>query len=387
MKNTLKLFCMTLCAVLMMGFAAYADTAITNIHIICGPDDEQPFVHNSKGTAPLFTSESDQYSMSYYDVNPDSTTYRSERTYELVFYSNYGYYFPDESQINVSYSGISSVQRKKTESRDTLVVRVRAYPYYKWATPQIQTAEKDLDKATSLKWTGDASRYEILMNWEDANGNERSRKTTSSSESLSLSSYNRGEGSDRSRVTGVAIRAMGSAGNNSRTAPSDWATIGTIDVYNFNFEEYETWSDIGSGSGSSGSTGTGTSGPSASTGVTVGWVQMGNDWYYRNVSGAWSTGWIWDGSFWYYADSTGRMQSGWLWDGTNWFYLNTLHDGTFGRMLTGWQQIDGYTFYLNPISDGTQGAMAYGWRNIDGLNYYFNEAHDGTFGRLLIGPV
>ena len=150
--------------------------------------------------------------------------------------------------------------------------------------------------------------------------------------------------------------------------------------------------DIGSGNIGSGSSGTGTTpgtavnpGPAAGTGsgVTVGWVQVGSDWYYRNVSGAYSTGWVHDGSYWYYCDSTGKMQAGWLFDGTNWFYLNTVHDGTYGRMLTGWQNIDGNTYYLNPVSDGTQGAMYYGLRTIDGKNYYFNEAHDGTFGKLL----
>ena len=393
MKKTFRTLGIALCAMFAMAFSSYAATAITTVNINCGPDDEQPFEYNAHTTMPLFTSDSYQYSLSYYyDTNEDSTTYRSERTYELVFYANAGYYFPDDAQINVTYTGISSVQRKNTESPDTLIVRVRAYPYYKWATPTFTTKDNELGTASTIRWDGDASRYEVLMNWIDGNDNERSRKTTVSSESLSVSSYNRGEGDNRSRVTGIAIRAVGNAGNNSRTAPSDWRTMGDIDIYNFDITEYETWSDIGSGNIGSGSSGTGITpgtavnpGPAAGTGsgVTVGWVQVGSDWYYRNVSGAYSTGWVHDGSYWYYCDSTGKMQAGWLFDGTNWFYLNTVHDGTYGRMLTGWQNIDGNTYYLNPVSDGTQGAMYYGLRTIDGKNYYFNEAHDGTFGKLL----
>ena len=387
MKKIYKIFGIAVCIALGMAFTSFA-TAITNVNINCGPDDEQPFEYNAHTTMPLFTSDSYQYSLSYYyDTNEDSTTYRSERTYELVFYANQGYYFPDENQVNVNYSGISSVQRKKTESHDTFVVRVRAYPYYKWATPEITT--KDIGNVSSIKWTGDASRYEVLMNWVDGNDTERSRKTTVSTESLSVSSYNRGDRDNRSYVTGIAVRAIGNAGNNSRTAPSDWATMGDIDVYNFDIVEYETWSDIGSGTSTGGSTGTGavtggsTAGPAVGGGVTIGWVQMGTDWYYRNASGAYSTGWVQDGADWYFCDSSGKMQSGWLFDGTHWYYLNTNHDGYFGRMLSGWQTIDGQVYYLNEQHDGTFGRMLTGWQNIGGVNYYFNEQHDGTFGRLI----
>ena len=394
MKKIHKILGIALCAMFAMAFTSFG-AAITQVNIYCGPDDEQPFEYNARTTMPLFWSNSDQYSLAYYyDVNEDSSTYRSERTYELTFYANYGNYFPDEDQINITYDGITSVTRKKTEASDALVVRVKAYPYYRWETPKFTTTQQQLDDVTSIKWTGDASRYEVLLTWTDGNGDERQRQTTTSSESISVSSYNRGEGSNRSRVTGIAVRAIGNAGNNPRTAPSDWATLGSIDIYNFNIDEYETWTDVKYGAGGSGSTGsasgsqgssnpTGPLGPGAGSGVTVGWIQIGSDWYYRNASGAYSTGWVQDGNDWYFCDASGKMQSGWLFDGSYWYYLNTVHDGTFGRMLSGWQNIDGQTYYLNEVHDGTFGRMLAGWQVIGGRNYYFNEAHDGTYGRLI----
>ncbi len=383
MKKIFGITVVSALAMLMMVFPSFASSAITSVDIYCGPDDDQPYEYSANGTIPLFTSNDVRYSLSYYyDVNPDSTTYRSERTYELILYANSGYYFPDEDEITVTYTGISSVQRKTTEASDTLVIRVKAYPYYKWDTPTFTTSERLFDSSdtSTIRWDGAASRYEVLLTWEDSEGTERSRHTTVTSESLSVSSYNRSS----SRVTGIAVRAIGNAGNNTRTAPSDWATMGSIDVNDFDVDEYETWSDIDetATSGTSSATSTTTS-SSSSTNTTVGWVQIGDDWYYRNISGAYSTGWIHDGSYWYYMDSAGKMQAGWFYDGTNWYYLNEQHDGTYGRMLTGWQDIGGQRYYLNPNSDGTQGAMLTGLQVIDGVSYYFNEAHDGTYGRLI----
>ncbi len=395
MKKIHKILGIAFCIASVMAITSFA-APITQVNIFSGPDEEQPFEYNERTTMPRFWSNSDQYSLSYYyDVNGDSTTYRSERTYELIFYANNGNHFPDEDQINISYSGITSVTRKKTESPDTLIVRVKAYPYYRWQTPGFTTKREEMDDVTSIKWTGNAPRYEVLMTWVDGNGEERQRKTTVSSESISVSSYNRGEGHDRSYVTGIAVRAMGNAGSNSRTAPSEWATLGEIDIYNFDIKEYESWSDVdysaNQSTGSTGSTTGGTSGSTAGpgaggstgTGTAAGWVQIGADWYYRSAYGGYLTGWIQDGQYWYFCDSSGKMLSGWIFDGAYWYYLNTNHDGTFGRMLSGWQNIDGQTYYLNESHDGTFGRMLTGWQNIGGQTYYFNEVHDGTYGRLV----
>lgn len=388
MKNK-KLWAVALAisAAAAMSMTAFAATRITSVTFSCGPDDDASMTGGDV-VSPLFTSNSDMYEVSSANPTSESNSYKTPRTYEVILDANSGYYFPDENEINVSANGITEIVRKSTDDGGyTLTVRVKAYPYYKWPSPVIETKNYGDVDTTTLRWDKKgAQKVEYIIEWTDQNGEDRSRTGSSTGTSLSVSAYNKkytGSNSDKqnSRITGFAIRGAGDAGNNKRTAPSDWTVVGSVDPENYDFPTYDSWSEA-TGNTSGSVVNNGASGGNV-PGNTTGWIQSGSDWYYRQTDGKYATGWFYDGANWYMLDSFGKMQVGWYYDGTNWYYLNPVHDGTYGRMLTGWQTIDGQQYYMNTVSDGTRGAMFVGWHIVDGVNRYFNEAHDGTYGRLL----
>ena len=383
MKKSLKMLGATAVFTSLFAMSAFAATKITSVNFYAAPNEDSS-MEAGVITEPGFFTDSDQFEISNVNMT-EGTSYKSARTFEITLSANGDYYFPDEKEVSVNVKGIESITRKNTDDEYQMTIRLKAYPYYQWNQPDITT---DIT-GTSVKWDKKgAPKVEYIVEWTDKNGEDRSRTGTSTGSTLSLSAYNK-EASDKEKedgkedsvVTGFAVRAVGTAGDNKNTAPSPWAAVGSVSPDNYDFVTYESWSEVvsSSGSASSGATGSG----SSNSGSKAGWQGSGNDWYWRNGNGTYGTGWIWDGQNWYLCDNTGRMQAGWYFDGTNWFYLNEAHDGTYGRMLTGWQNIGGNTFYLNPVSDGTRGAMFVGWRNVDGVNRYFNEAHDGTYGRLI----
>ena len=372
------------------SMSAFAATRITHVSITSEADDDASMV-DGEIVAPKFTSDSDQYEVVNWNATSDSGSYKSARTYEITLDAKSGYYFPDEDEINVTATGVTQIVRKDTDDEYSFTLRVKAYPYYKWKAPSITTRNISSFDTDSITWDKNgAPKVEYILEWTDQNGDERSRTGVSTSTSLSVSSYNKkytgtNEDKQSSHVTGFAIRATGNAGDNNRTAPSEWAKAGDVDPDNYDFPTYDSWSEVVN-SNVGGTVNSGSSSSSSNGGGTIAngaWVQSGPDWYYRQNNGSYASGWLWDGTNWYYMDGIGRMQAGWFFDGANWFYLNTAHDGTYGRMLTGWITVDGLQYYMNPVSDGTRGAMYVGWRTVDGRNRYFNEAHDGTYGRLL----
>lgn len=389
-KKRLWIAGLTICAVAAMSMTGFAASRITNVTFSCGPDDDAS-MSGGEVTSPIFTSNSDQYDVVSYNATSDSNSYKTARTYEIVLDARSGYYFPDENEINVSANGVTQIIRKDTEdSGYSLTVRVKAYPYYKWPQPVIETKNYGDVNTSSIKWDKNgAPKVEYILEWTDQNGEERSRTGSSTGTSLSVSSYNKkytGSSSDKqnSQVTGFAIRGTGNAGDNNRTAPSEWTKVGSVDPENYDFPIYESWSEA-TGNTSGNVVNNQANGMPGSNvpGNTTGWIQSGNDWYFRQANGTYATGWLFDGANWYMLDNLGKMQVGWYFDGTNWYYLNPIHDGTYGRMLTGWQTIDGLRYYMNPVSDGTRGAMFVGWKVVDGQSLYFNENHDGTYGRLV----
>ena len=385
-KRFAGLLCAAAALTALFGMQSFAVTRITNITIKSEPDDDAAMT-SGQIVSPLFTSDSDQYEVVSSSITSDSNSYKTARTYELTLDAKSGYYFPDEEQVNVTATGVTQIVRKETEDAYTFTLRVKAYPYYKWNAPTIKTSDIGSLDTKSITWDKNgATKVEYIIEWTDQDGDERSRTGSSTGTSLSVTAYNKkysGSNSDKqdSTVTGFAIRATGNAGENDRTAPSDWATVGSVDPENYDFPTYDSWSEIGASNG--GTVNSGSSGTNGQTTSSGGWVQTGTDWYYRQSNGTYATGWFFDGTNWYLLDGTGRMQAGWYYDGTNWYYLNTVHDGTYGKMVTGWVTVDGNQYYMNPVSDGTRGAMYVGWRVVDGRTRYFNEMHDGTYGRLM----
>lgn len=120
----------------------------------------------------------------------------------------------------------------------------------------------------------------------------------------------------------------------------------------------------------------------------VGWIQSGDNWYYKypdgsfqknswlKVGGIWYlfdtdgrmlTGWQLKNGRYYYMQSNGAMYSGWIKSGDSWYFLNRVGDGDIeGAMRTGWLTFNGKTYYLT-----SSGAMAEGWTKVDNNWYYF----------------
>lgn len=116
--------------------------------------------------------------------------------------------------------------------------------------------------------------------------------------------------------------------------------------------------------------------------MSTGWSKVGDDWYYMDPAGREETGWLADGDKWYYLyPDSGIMATGWLNPGDGWYHLNGD-----GAMETGWINLEEKTYYLNPdglmqtgwLTDREkkyyltgEGHMQTGWAQLDGKTYYF----------------
>ncbi len=347
------------------SMSAFADEAITSVSFACGPDAEASLSGAQEGQidSPVFVlnDTNAEYELaSYSETSTTSTVYKTARTYELQFYSNDGYYFASGDQITVTGKGITSIVSKKVEkdNNTVLTVKVKAYPYYQWAQPEFKSSDIENGKTVTFSRPGGAT-IEYVVTWYNQNGEQRTAHGTTSSTSLTISGYNKklteaqqkkvDEGDSELRdayIQGIALRAKGNAGENTRTAPSGWSEIGSVDFSELdNIETPETWGDLYEGVaavGGGGSSSSGTHGPSVSK--LNGWNQgLEGSWYYYDNSIP-RKGWLLDGGNWYYLDpTTGLMQTGWIIDNGKRYYLNPNEGGPKGAMMTGTQTIDGVT--------------------------------------------
>ena len=393
-RNVFRVMGLSAVIAAAMAFTSFAATNITNVVFTCGAPEDDTIT--SGITDPEFLAE-DAIGYELIDCSAvsETTNYKNARTYELNFMAQSGYTFPNADSISVSGTGITQIIRKKVQDDgDTLLVRIKAYPYFQLDAPIITTEDYSSPSTTKIVWEKNGgNNFEYLLVWEDVNGDEHYKQGKTTSTSISVSSYNKEvtekqkeNGKQDAHVTGFAIRAIGSASGNTRIAPSPWAKLGSDVVGDFDVVEYESWSDLGMGkavgnvktsSSTSATTtnnyNTNNAGPGYTQTQAAGWVGSGSQWYYRNANGTNQTGWIYDGSNWYFCDSTGLMQAGWKQDGGYWYYLNENHDGTYGRMLTSWQTINGKTYYFRPNAGGPQGSMVTGTVNIGGTTYTFDN--------------
>ena len=383
MKKIVKVLGISAMLAAAMAISASAAT-ITNVKFACGAPEDDTITDGY--TTPEFTAdEAEGYELSSVTDLKEDSNFKNPHTFELVFNAESGYEFPDGNSVTVSGSGITEITRKKMEDDgDTLVVRCKAYVYYRLDAPG--NLDHD-DSAKKMTWDkGGASNFEYILTYTDQNGEDQVRKGTTTGSSLSTKNYEKElsekqkEKEDNEKVdmelTGFAIRAISSSTNNPRVAPSAWATWGTDPSDEGDFKEYESWSDLGMGrasgsTSSSGSSSTGVITPSSSS-AKNGWQGSGDNWYWYQNGTMMRDYWVLDGGNWYWIGSDGLMKSGWQWDGSGWYYMNQQHDGTFGRMMSGWITLNGNRYYLNTVHDGTFGKMFTGTHVIDGVTYNFN---------------
>ena len=370
-----------------LAMTSFAATSITNVSIKSGPDDTE--VQSGVCVSPSFYSDSGAYEVSYSDTSSSDDNPKKEHTYEIRLDANDGYYFPKETSVNVSVAGVTRIVKKDTEDSTTFIIRVRAYPYYQW--PEVTGVEGVSADSTKISWEkGGASKWEYVLEWTDTYGEEKSKHGTTTTNSISVKSYNKkytGSSSDRedSKVTAFAVRAVGNAGSNTRVANGVWTGGADYSEYN---EEYSSWYDaVGntgstdtqtSGStGSSTNTGTGTPGSSATLPSYVvrgtwnevpqgsgQWTFTGTDGHlYRNEWAAVDNSQYANTAAgqqlfdWFFFDENGYMHTGWYRDPSTgyWYYLQELSNGVRGRMVTGSYTINGKTYQFSDVSDGYRG--------------------------------
>lgn len=362
-----------------LSMTAFAAT-ITSVNIKSGPEDSE--VQAGVCVSPEFYSDSDAYEVSYSDTSSgDDQNPKRERTYEIRLDANDGYYFPKETSVNVSVAGVSRIVRKDTEDSTTFIIRVRAYPYYQW--PEVSGIEGVDAESSKITWDkGGATKWEYVLEWTDTYGEEQSKHGTTTTNSLSIKSYNKeytGSNSDRedSRVTAFAIRAIGNAGSNTRIADGVWTGDADYSEYE---DDYSSWADAVSNTGSSDVQTSGTSSNTGSSSSLPSYVVRGTWTEQGQGSGRWTfTGadghqyrseWaavdnsqyantaagqqLFD---WFYFDADGYMHTGWYQDPANgyWYYLQELSNGVRGRMVTGSYTINGKTYQFSDVSDGYRG--------------------------------
>ena len=116
----------------------------------------------------------------------------------------------------------------------------------------------------------------------------------------------------------------------------------------------------------------------------TGWQQLGDDWYYCDVSGVPLIGWqtIGDRQYFFDADgcmaadtwvdslylnADGQIATGWEQIGSSWYYFDDA-----GIPMTYWQKINGLWYYL-----GDDGIMQTGWVEMEeGIWYYlYDDGH------------
>lgn len=384
-KNLWKTAVLAAGAAILMTVPAFAATRITNVSLQSGPDEDVEVTSGST-VSPVFSSSSEMYEVSYTDTSNDDTDPKKEHTYEIRLDANDGYYFPKETEVNVSVSNVSKIIRKDTEDDTTFIVRVRAYPYYQW--PEV-TGVSGLD-GEKITWDkGKASKWEYVLEYTDIYGNDKVKHGTTTKNYLDVKSYNKeytGSNEDRqdSKVTAFAVRAIGNAGSNQRVADGVWS--GNADYSEYS-DDYSSWGDAVGNRGSSGTATSGSTGSSGSSATNPGlspnssslpsyvirgtWSDNGNgNWSFTDVNGhryvnEWAA--VDNSQYantaagqplfdWFYFDGSGNMYTGWLKDANNdWYYLQTESNGTRGAMFTGWHIINGKNYHFNENSDGTRG--------------------------------
>lgn len=368
-----------------ISFSSFAATQITSVKFTADIDESETC--STGVTSPDFTADNEEeYSMSYEDTSTSESSTASAaknaKTYKLTFTANGDYEFPSNANsITVQGTGIESITSKRVKDDGaTLEVKVKAYPYVKLETPELKDSDF-LKNTVSIDKKG-AGTVEYVVVYTNYDGETKTAHSTTTGSTIKISSYNKeykgsSEDKENMKIESIALRATKlNSSTNPNIVPSDWSEEPSEADYEFT--NYETWGDwIG---------GTPSSGGSSSKGNVIntvnqtsskgGWTGSGDNWYYKNASGATQTGWVQDGNNWYYCDAAngGKMKAGWLKDTDgNWYYLNEKHDGTYGRMMTSWQNINGVNYYFRPNSGGPLGSMVSNATvSINGVRYTFN---------------
>ncbi|MDO4960607.1 MAG: hypothetical protein Q4E57_01945 [Eubacteriales bacterium] len=379
-------------AVLTAAFATISFAAvITEVKISCGPDDTAEMV-NGAAVAPDFYTDSEEYTIESCGLaDPESQNFKDPETYVLRLSAADGNSFPANADaLKVTAGGdILSIVKTTIIDDAAIDISVKAYPYYKWPKPEFTNEDLESTKISFTK--NGAPSVQYIIEYVDHKGDEKGKTGKTTGSSITISSYNKAYTGNKPDhydmyIKGIAIRAMGNAGSNEYTAPSDWVVLGDLDPSDYDFTMYDTWSEVrGTNAPSAGSmpaengaeadaagaaaSGTGSSSNSEGNGKSDGNNDSdGSD----DSSIAFSVATIIAGADY----SEERKNDCWVGDENDWRYIE---GGSFVKDR--WVDSDGYRYRIGPV-----GSMLYGWFKDDSGNlYYLSDDHDGTFGHVVTG--
>ncbi|MEY8337879.1 N-acetylmuramoyl-L-alanine amidase family protein [Lachnospiraceae bacterium 62-35] len=272
---------------------------------------------------------------------------------------------------NVSVSGGSFVDAKK-DSGD-LVVTIKISPI-KGTYDEPEEAywrENGMGKARWTRGNSSSGAYDVYL----YRGSSLIKKV----EEIESTSYDFYPYMTKKGTYSFKVRTVPKTSEEKKYGKkSDWASSD---------EQYIAEEDVSDGSGQTNDGGS-QPGNNSSEGYSgqVGWIQDGNNWYFKYPDGNYhKNGWLkWDGR-WYFFDSNGYMLTGWQKSNNIWYYLRPNDGGPKGSMATGWLDVDGAAYYLNPDVNGPEGAMVTGWLTIGGKRYYMNASGAKVKGWYKIG--
>lgn len=72
-------------------------------------------------------------------------------------------------------------------------------------------------------------------------------------------------------------------------------------------------------------------------GYSIGWENVGGNWFFFDKDGYMKTGWVSEGGKWYFLNPNGYMATGWLQSGNKWYYLNPTGDMAYNAFIAGYQ--------------------------------------------------
>ncbi|RGY99868.1 N-acetylmuramoyl-L-alanine amidase family protein [Clostridium sp. AM58-1XD] len=252
---------------------------------------------------------------------------------------------------NVSVSGGSFVDAKKDDG--DLVVTVKLNPI-KGTYDEPDDAywkENSLGKARWSRGDSSSGAYDVYL----YRGSSLIKKV----EEIEATSYNFYPYMTQKGTYSFKVRTVPKSSDEKKYGKkSDWVESD---------EQYIASEDVSDGSGQTDNNGTGSGGNNGQ----VGWIQDGDNWYFKYPDGNYhKNGWLKWSDKWYLFDANGYMQTGWKQINNIWYYLSTDGNGPKGAMKTGWIQLNNAWYYLNPSPDGPEGAMVTGWLTVNGKRYY-----------------
>lgn len=380
MKRSIRNFLVTAVGMILLSAFPVMASEVRNVKVDIGPASDREWQAGEIWAGEEPELSSDGYYL--YDYSTTShTTPKNSYTYTMDIRTEDGYNF--SSGCSVSVRGAYEVTIT-SRSSDRIRIKAKTYPYYTLANARNIHVDGKYAKWDEIKYAGS---YDVMIYYEDKDGDDHSVKKTTSKASIDISNYKnssrtldhisvRGKKSTSGKAAdyianGKYVRENGSLDDDAEDNEDYTFTVSTVTASTLN--SASTSSSGSSSNGSSGLSVNNNGGPSSpGSGNRNGWAGSGNDWYYYS-NGALVRGWVNpSGSDWYYTGSDGKMLTGWQNVNGIWYFMNPNHDGTYGRMLTGWQNVNGFWYLMNPNHDGTYGKMLTGWWQVNGKWYYMN---------------